>query len=135
MEYGFGYITIRSPYTSYSIYLRGNTTLNSHGIPPPPLTSAPWHLPCSLPFLHSLSIFPPVLHAQRKTCNFTKVTRQRPSQSETGVSRLETSPRLSKLGLRVLDFIFRFVSLHTWALYFHDVVGLLQTTDFVAKRP
>ena len=23
IEYGFGYITIRSPYTSYSVYLRG----------------------------------------------------------------------------------------------------------------
>ena len=30
MEYGFGYIITRSPYTPYSIYLRGTIVLSSN---------------------------------------------------------------------------------------------------------
>ena len=32
MEYGFGYITLRSPYTPYSIYLRGIIPLTPYSI-------------------------------------------------------------------------------------------------------
>ena len=31
LEHGFGYIMIRSPYTPYSIYLRGTTGADSRG--------------------------------------------------------------------------------------------------------
>ena len=32
IEYGFGYIIVRSPYTAYSIYLRGTVALYGVGI-------------------------------------------------------------------------------------------------------
>ena len=40
IEYGFGYIRIRSPYTPYSIYLRGTIGLRvQQRVPRPPFTS------------------------------------------------------------------------------------------------
>ena len=49
LEYGFGYYIIRSPYTPYSIYLRGTRTLDfsAKSMPQPPSLCVPYPFPQS----------------------------------------------------------------------------------------
>ena len=55
MEYGFGYSILRSPYTPYSIYLRGTITSYAHALlaatviwPREPTSGAQLQVPCGL---------------------------------------------------------------------------------------